>query len=309
MGDLKFLEGYFSFTRKERIGLICLVLVILLVYFLPVLVGPLTGGHNDYLADSVVIAAAESLRKDEIQNQGAGETVDMDDHFKAEPSAGTVTRVFPFDPNTLPEQGWQQLGISSKTAATIRNFLSKGGRFYKPEDLGRIYGLRKKDYDRLLPYVRIAEKSYTRSSMEVEPETRIKKTPLVININEADSLELVRLDGIGPKLASRIIAFREKLGGFYEVGQLKETYGLPDSTFQKIRSVVTISTASLKRININTATKDQLKMHPYIKWNLANAIVEYRVQHGPYQSLDQLKKIALVDEEVFRKASPYLMIE
>jgi competence ComEA-like helix-hairpin-helix protein len=65
----------------------------------------------------------------------------------------------------------------------------------------------------------------------------------------------------------------------------------------------------LKKININTATKDEMKIHPYIRWNLANVIVAYRDQHGSFNSVDDLKKITLISEEIFGKILPYLTVQ
>ncbi|HET7897749.1 MAG TPA: helix-hairpin-helix domain-containing protein, partial [Flavisolibacter sp.] len=135
---------------------------------------------------------------------------------------------------------------------------------------------------------------------------RTEKTRMAININEADTSAFIALPGIGSKLSARIISFREKLGGFYSVEQIGETYGLPDSTFQKIRGRLVVDGDGIRKINVNTATKDELKSHPYIRWNLANAIVEYRNQHGSFKNLEELKNIALVDDAVFQKISPYL---
>ena len=116
------------------------------------------------------------------------------------------------------------------------------------------------------------------------------------------------MPGIGSKLAYRITNFRDKLGGFYSVEQIKETYGLADSTFQKIKPYLNVNADAIKKMNINTATKEELKVHPYIKWNLANAIVEYRTQHGNYKNLQELKNIVLIDDEAFNKILPYLTL-
>ncbi len=130
----------------------------------------------------------------------------------------------------------------------------------------------------------------------------------MINLNEADTSELIVLPGIGSKLSARIVAFREKLGGFYAVEQVGETYGVPDSTFQKIKGRLQVDGNSIRKINVNSATKDDLKAHPYIRWNLANAIVEYRNQHGAFSSLEELKNIVLIDEGTFQKIVPYLQL-
>ncbi|HET9826396.1 MAG TPA: helix-hairpin-helix domain-containing protein, partial [Chitinophagaceae bacterium] len=131
----------------------------------------------------------------------------------------------------------------------------------------------------------------------------------LVEINAADTTAFIALPGVGGKLASRIINFRDKLGGFYSVNQVGETYGLPDSTFAKIKPLLKLEDPSVKKFNINTATKDDLKSHPYFRWSLANAIVEYRNQHGNFSSVEDLKKIAVITEEIFRKIKPYCTAE
>ena len=130
----------------------------------------------------------------------------------------------------------------------------------------------------------------------------------MVDINTADTSAFIALPGIGNKLALRIVNFRDKLGGFYSIDQIGETYGLPDSVFRKIKPFLNLETNLVKKFNINTATKDEMKSHPYIKWNLANAIVEYRNQHGNFSSLEDLKKISLITTEVFDKIKFYLAL-
>jgi len=120
---------------------------------------------------------------------------------------------------------------------------------------------------------------------------------------------MISLPGIGSKLAARIISFREKLGGFYSVDQVGETYGLPDSTFQKIKQYIKLDNASVKKININTATVDEMKAHPYIKFSIANPIVAYRNEHGAFSKIDDIKKVMVVTDEIYKKIVPYLIID
>ena len=117
------------------------------------------------------------------------------------------------------------------------------------------------------------------------------------------------MPGIGSKLAQRIIAFRNKLGGFYSIDQVGETYLLPDSTFQKIKPKLILGSNNFKQININIASIDEMKMHPYLRYNLANAIFQYRQQHGNFNSVEEIKKIMLVTETAYIKISPYLIIK
>lgn len=129
-----------------------------------------------------------------------------------------------------------------------------------------------------------------------------------VEINGADSAAWEALPAIGPVLAVRIIKFRDKLGGFYSIDQVKEVYGIQDSTFQLIKPYLKINTALVHKINVNTATKEELKVHPYIRWQLANVIVDYRNQHGAFASIDDLKKIQVITDDVLVKVKPYITL-
>jgi competence protein ComEA len=110
-------------------------------------------------------------------------------------------------------------------------------------------------------------------------------------------------------LAARIVNFRDKLGGFYSIEQVGETFGLPDSTFQKIKPLLQLKNSSIRKININTATVDELKAHPYIKYSIANPIVAYRTQHGPFSNIEDIKKVMVVTNEIYNKIAPYLIAQ
>ena len=127
------------------------------------------------------------------------------------------------------------------------------------------------------------------------------------NINKADTLEWTKIKGIGLKTANQILSFRKSLGGFVNVNQLKEVYFVSDSLYYSIKDQLFNDNKVLK-ININKVSIDSLKRHPYINWNLANAIVNFRIQHGQYESVEKIKEIHLVNEEIYLKIAPYLKI-
>lgn len=224
--------------------------------------------------------------------------------------------LFYFDPNTISISDWKRLGLKDKTIQTIHNYLGKGGQFYKPEDLQRIYGLHQDEYERLLPYVKIESKTsvvneqFTSSKTTREKQSSKTYTAryTTIDINIADTSAFISLPGVGSKLAARIVNFRDNLGGFYSIEQVGETYGVPDSTFQKIKQWLKLDNPSVKKININTATVDELKAHPYIKYSLANPIVAFRDEHGAFSKIDDVKKVMAVTDEIYRKIAPYLTI-
>lgn len=129
---------------------------------------------------------------------------------------------------------------------------------------------------------------------------------LSIDINLADTTELKQLYGIGSGYAKRIVNYRESLGGYVSLDQLNEVYGLKQETIDKILSEIYIGNSDIEKIDVNTATIDELKAHPYIKWNVANSIVQIRNNYGKFASVDGIAKSVLVDDALFQKLKPYL---
>jgi competence protein ComEA len=298
----QFVKDYLVFSQKERSALIGIIVIMSIVLLLPTLFSiqnkPISIEENDILRNAIDSSQSNII-------SATSETDEFNPSVMELSVSGSYEKasLFHFDPNTITVEGWQKLGLRDKTINTIKNYINKGGRFYKPEDLKKIWGLDVNFYERVKDYIVIPPKENIQSLNNYQkPEKRI----VVVNINSADSTELMVLPGIGPKLSVRIISFREKLGGFHSIDQIAETYGLPDSTFIRIKKYLTVNPEEVKKININTSTKDQFRSHPYINWNIANAIVEYKNQHGAYKSIDEVKKVALINDEIFKKISPYL---
>ena len=307
----EFLRGYFVFTRKERIGLLIVIIVIIGIWIFPKLSRPLA--PQTIPPDTSWVHAAEKLM---TLSDDSNDQPDTNDLAYIRPSSQlsfeSKGQLFDFDPNTLSAGGWKKLGIREKTISTIQNYLKKGGHFSEAEDLKKIYGVRPDDYVRLKPYIRItstrAESPGDKQSESRKETFTTKPRLVVVDINTADTAAFIALPGIGSKLASRIVNFRDKLGGFYSADQIAETYGLPDSVFLKIKPFLKVEASIVRKFNINTATKEEMKSHPYLKWNLANAIVEYRNQHGAFSSLEDLKKISLITTDIFDKVKFYLAL-
>ena len=99
-----------------------------------------------------------------------------------------------------------------------------------------------------------------------------------ININTSDTTQWQQLKGIGSGYARQIVKLRNQLGGFANKEQLKEVYGMTPELYSQIEPYLQ-GAGTVKQININKATADEMKTHPYIKYKLADAIVKYRQQH------------------------------
>lgn len=314
----QFIADYFSFSKKERRGIIVILVFILLLLLAPFLF-PFFIKEPKVNAEAFKkdIASLHSKQGSDSSNNFSSRSYDDNNYTtynqpeEKRSSYKIKGELFYFDPNTISTDEWKRLGVRDKTIATIQNYLSKGGKFYKPEDLGKIWGFFPDEVERLTPYVQIQQPQQTFAENKAfEPKTfeKTKRSIAPVDINSADTSAFIALPGIGSKLSQRIITFRDKLGGFYKIEQVAETFGLPDSTFQKIKANLILNNKSVKQININTATVDELKAHPYLRWNLANAIIQYRTQHGNYSNVADVKKIMAIDEATFIKVAPYLKV-
>ena len=204
--------------------------------------------------------------------------------------------LFPFNPNNLTIKQWQQLGLSSRQAAIIKHYEAKGGTFHSKDDVKKMYSITADDYKRLEPYISLPETGI--SSKKVKPGT-------IIELNTADTAKLTELTGIGPSFADRIISYRNRLGGFFRKEQLLEVYSFDSTKYAEIKGRISVDPSRIKKISINTISINQLRIFPYLNYKQANAVIEYRAQHGKYSSIADLKNIVLIDDQLLTRIKPY----
>ncbi len=131
---------------------------------------------------------------------------------------------------------------------------------------------------------------------------------LKIDINSADTNAFMTIPKMTSYCASMIVRYRKKLGGYYSIKQLKEVWGMDSLLFNSAISKVRADTALIYKININTADIKQLAYHPYIRYYLAKAIVNYREEHGLFPALNALQKMAAIDDSTYSRIAPYLTV-
>ncbi|GGI24218.1 ComEA family DNA-binding protein [Pedobacter mendelii] len=295
------LNKYFGFSKGEFNGLVLLIVIIAILKSSPIIYNyykPVEKDNPNLLA---------SIGKIKITDQDQDNyhiTRDIIERSNSKP----VAKLFKFDPNTIDVEDWQTLGLSLKQSQSIINYRNKGGKFYKGEDLQRMYTISPEMYKKLLPYVEIESENlnFSKKVFEYEKKEYVKKALVVVEINRADSAGLDQIKGIGPAFASRIIKYRERLGGFYKKEQLMEVYGLDSVRYNEIKDQVSVNAGALRIININAADFNTLKTLPYLSYKQINAIIQYRKQHGSYNSSNDLKKVAILTPQVVDKILPYL---
>ncbi|MDD7448800.1 MAG: helix-hairpin-helix domain-containing protein [Phocaeicola sp.] len=219
---------------------------------------------------------------------------------------------FPFDPNTIDSAGIVELGLPSFIGANLEKYRRKGGRFKKKEDFARLYGLSTTQYEALLPYIRIAPQEEnihiaitTQSTGKDSLFPKKLSRGTKVDLNKADTTLLKGIPGIGSVTARRIVAYREKLGGYVSVSQLSEVIKY-DST---LVSWFSLSAVPVRKLKINKEGLDKLRMHPYMNFYKARAIIEYRKKRGALTSIAELALMEEFTKEELRKLQPYLSFE
>lgn len=237
-----------------------------------------------------------------------------------------VSEPFPFDPNSIERAEWMALGFTDRQVDGIERYLNKGGRFRVKRDLARMYSIRPGQYERLEPYILLPDSLVPKARRDRYPTDRkewpsnqprtefprTERSPFrKVEVNTADSLQLVALPGIGSSFAKGILKYRDGLGGFHSLEQLDEVYVLKDKpdALARVKELLVVDTLAIRRIPINTCTVEELAAHPYVRWKLAKPLIAYRQQHGPFKSPEDIMGCVLIDEALFRKLAPYLSLE
>ncbi len=223
-----------------------------------------------------------------------------------------VLTPFKFNPNEADKVTLLQLGLSEKVVQTIINYRNKGGQFWKKEDLKKVYGLSVADYSTLSPYIDLPKKIAPIAKEGIIPndipQSFSKSTSIKVDINNSGVEDWKKLKGIGEITAKRIVNYRDKLGGFLSIDQLKTTYNIADSTIDKVAHQLLV-TPITQKIPINSIAAEALRLHPYIKKKQAYLLVNYRTNHGAYTNIEDLKKVKALKPDFIERIAPYLSFE
>ena len=310
-------KDYFTFTigeRKAAITLISIQIILLLGIFFINFNNDATLQNTNKL--EIAVKQLDDLyRQDSIAQIKIADTIVKTDSVFSDSTKFILPekKLFVFNPNNLADSLWMQLGLSPKQIRVIKNYENKGGKFYKKEDVKKMYCISEKEYNRMEPFIVIPEMKKvfatdsTKKFAEKTNEIKTEEIPMV-DLNSSLEEEFDKLPAIGMGRAISIVKMRDLLGGYTNIEQLKEAYGITDSVYDAIKNYVEVRTKNIRKININTSNPFLLR-HPYISTSLAKIIVRYREQHGDYTAVSDIKKLGIVPDELYKKLSPYLTIQ
>ena len=230
-----------------------------------------------------------------------------------------VINPFNFNPNTISETTYLELGFTSKQYKSIENYLQKGGEFKRKEDFKKMYVISDAEYEIVEDFIIISNKEsnetiknedkvISKKTAKTEPP-QIKKTLLLkTEINSADSLQLVANLKFKPWLASRIIKYRALLGGYYSKLQLLEVYGLPEAYYKSVEAFVEVDTSLINQLDINALTFKELLNHPYFDYETTKLIFNSKPKNKnkSFSNFNDLKNRTLISDSISNKIRHYL---
>ncbi len=289
-----FFNTHLNFTTREKTGILGLLILMVLFYFLPILLHK----EEDYSKELKIFEKEmELLEKDTLDIR----TADKSSKYQK------LWAPFYFNPNTVEAKRLENFGFPPFLIARFAKYRLAGAKFYKKQDLLKIYGLDKSLYLKTEPYIVFDQPSKGLNAKDsIRKKVATVKQIYAVELNEADSLSLIAIDGIGPYLSSKILSYRDALGGFVSTNQLYEIYTIKPEQVERIKPFLTCDKTKIKRLNVNTADYDALNRHPYISGKQAKAILNYRLQHGRYSSYLDLEKVILLNKETLQKLEFYL---
>lgn len=243
-----------------------------------------------------------------------------------------------FDPNTISAADLSRYHLPKYVVNNFIKYRDAGATFYSLNDVRRVYGMNDTYIEKLTPYLQFEPRSKGKATSEMvdntsegatdrntkstlnKTSTALKDTSVYkrkfptkksilehkIDINSCDTSDLMKIKGIGKYYASRILKFRDALGGFHSVSQIADTYGLKPEAFIHIKNNVTIDASKIRSLSINKLEYKGLVKHPYISKKEANIVLRYRKKHGSFLNLESVQKSHAFTPEKLDAIRPYL---
>lgn len=309
----KFIRYFFGISHREANGVMVLGLGLIIVIgaFLVIINWDSTGAQQ---LDENQAQKLDSLAKAIDDQITLANLEDSSESMMGEALPKNKSAVyFPFDPNLATKEDFLKLGLSKEISNRIVKYRDSGGKFYKANDLKKIYGLKEHEYEKLLPFISIQPQDrFTKYELDKPPNdsliTKSIETIIVrFDINQVDSTALIQVNGIGKVLSGRIVKFRESLGGFVSLNQLNDIYGIEEYARNNlIEQSFIVETFTPRKIKINQWPADSMVRHPYVDYKTANIIIAYRDQHGSFSKAEDLLGIQIIESSWIDKIAPYL---
>lgn len=295
-------KEHLAFNKRERYGVIVLCALLLVVSLLR---ASWDSFFPPMYPDVEFVAFPETERPSHesfVSDYSRKITRDNKETPKSN-SRDLITEMF--NPNVISTGQWINLGFSKKQADALVNYRSSIGGFHSIQDVGSSFVISEEKLAQLKPWM-----VFSKKETKVIPEKafEVEKALPFVELNVADSLELLTVRGIGPFYAGKIVELRSELGGFSSHQQLLLLYGMDSVKVESISSQTTINLELVEIRNINVLSTKELASHMFIDYNVARTIVKYREQHGNYKSFEDLLNVHLMNDSILTRIRPFFAV-
>lgn len=290
------LKGFFYFRKSDRKGIVALGCIA--VFALGVL---------------MVLDRMEEQKEQSMDTP----VFVADDHNR--PLSVSKKRLHVFDPNTVDSLTLIQFGIKAWKVKNFLHYRAAGKVFRSAEDIGDTYGWTAEDVQRLTPYVRVGtayqkrketprfeERKEHKEEGAKPVETKKFHTLTKVDVNEADTAMLRRIPGIGEKISVAIVRYRQRLGGFHSVEQLREISIVSPELMEWF---TVSSSAAVQQIHLNKASFQALNSHPYITYEQTKSLLQYIRLYGEVKREETLMSTGIFTKEELERLRPYITYE
>ena len=309
-------KDFFYFSKGQRTGIVVLIFLILFVVvlnvFLPRMITPnpepTAEVQTEMKAFRSGLRSLDSLRAATRQQEYESRYPSNYTYRNFDDKKSTYS-LFPFDPNTADSATFVKLGLKPYVAANILKYRAKGAQFSTPESFSKVYGISAEKFSEIEPFISIKSSETALHSDSTKQAAAHKMENVFVELNSADTTQLMQVKGVGRFFARGIVRFRMQSGGFVSVEQLRDVYGMREENYLKIKDSFRVNPGLVHKIQVNTASVDKLKNHPYLSFYQAKAIYELRRKEGKLKSVNDLKQIEDIDEQTLAKISPYLSFD
>lgn len=304
-------KDFFYYSKLERYAIIALLFLIglnFVVYF------SISSPHERSITEEMIQEEAQLLRK-----------IDSSEHHKRYVSqskrpenVSNRMNLSAFNPNTVDSLSLIRMGFPVRVVQNLLKYRRAGGTFRKIEDLAKIYGLTEIQFLMAAPYVQLPDrKNAGKSALHVDSSPKGKpqmptfehvekfEKGVQVELNTVDTADLKRIPGIGSGIARQIVRYRQRLGGFYSISQLREIPYVTEGMLRWFK----LEETELEKLEINKAGLERLRHHPYMDFYKAKVILEHRRKRGKIKDISQLSLYEEFSKEDLERLLPYFSFD
>ncbi len=287
---MKSIKSHFVFNRSQQNGIFLLVIIIIILQSIY------------YFLDFSTEDSAESLNPEELESFQA-----QIDSIKLARAEADSVKIYPFNPNYITDFKGYTLGMSVEEIDRLHRFRDSDKWINSAKDFQKVTGVSDSLLASISPYFKFPD--WVIGAEKKKSKVKAIASIPISDLNKAEAEELQKVNGIGEVLANRIVNYRTKIGGFRSELQLKDIYGLNYETREKLqRQFRVIEKENFRLININRARVLELVEVPYIKYELAREIIDYRQLYEKIESFEELSKIESFPSDKIDRIQLYLSL-